>query len=44
MIREKILKAFPKLDDFLLPSKGLIDDAEMQILNFEVDEKKADNR
>jgi|GEM_PF-6020978 len=40
MIREKILKALPKLGDVLSLLGGLIDDIEMQRLNFEVDGNK----
>jgi osmoprotectant transport system permease protein len=40
VIREKILKTHPKLGDVLSLSGGLIDNATMQRLNFEVDGKK----
>jgi osmoprotectant transport system permease protein len=40
VIREKILKVYPKLGDVLSRFAGLIDDATMQRLNFEVDGKK----
>ena len=40
VIREEILKTYPKLGDVLSLSGGLIDNATMQRLNFEVDGKK----
>jgi osmoprotectant transport system permease protein len=40
VIREEILKTHPKLGDVLSLFGGLIDDATMQRLNFEVDGKK----
>ncbi|MGD9106446.1 MAG: glycine betaine ABC transporter substrate-binding protein [Desulfobacterales bacterium] len=40
VIREEILKTYPKLGDVLSLSGGLIDNATMQCLNFEVDGKK----
>ena len=40
VVREGMLKAHPKLGDVLSLLGGLIDDAEMQRLNFEVDGKK----
>jgi glycine betaine/choline ABC-type transport system substrate-binding protein len=40
VIREELLKTHPKLGDVLSLSGGLIDNATMQCLNFEVDGKK----
>jgi osmoprotectant transport system permease protein len=40
IIREEILKTHPKIDDVLSLTGGLIDNATMQRLNFEVDGKK----
>ena len=40
VIREDILKKYPKIGDVLELLGGIIDDATMQQLNFEVDAKK----
>lgn len=40
VIREEILKKYPKIGDVLELLGGMIDDAEMQHLNFEVDGKQ----